>query len=68
MIETEPSTIINFLLKTEEHAKFLTTSSSEIAVAKPVAVGDVEGGGQHLELQFSSETAKFYCCSYFRND
>ena len=75
MIETEPSTVIHYLLRSDAHARFVS-SMPEYNAANGVGVGTVAGGsgtsagqegnGQHLELQFSSDTAKFYCCSYFR--
>jgi len=48
--ETEPSSIIHFLLNSEAYKSFVQGS---------------EDTNPHLELQFSSETAQFYSCSYF---
>jgi len=51
--ETEPSSIINYLHRSDAFREFLVRDKEE------------ESGNPHLELQFTSDTAQFYSCSYF---
>ena len=52
--ETKPSTVISFLLSSPQYREFLEREQ--------------EGGQadtEHLVLEMSDSTTKFYCCSYF---
>jgi len=50
VLETEPSSIIHYLLQSDEYKSFIEGTAES---------------NPHLELQFSSDGAQFYSCSYF---
>jgi len=71
--ESQPSTIIAYLLSCGAYKKFLATDRVDDQGVKVKGVqgdrGEDSAGtdmeGIHCELQFSDATTKFYCCSYF---